>query len=78
VHGPRRARAEAGVCQRGEADTRGESKATRVEVDAHGGRAGRVRDEHGAVVSRLNEVWLYYDICSLIFFSFYSLCFLID
>jgi hypothetical protein len=68
VHGPRRARAEAGMCQRGEAGARGASKATQVEVDAHGGRVGRVRDKHGAVVSRLNEVWLYYDICSLIVF----------
>jgi hypothetical protein len=63
------------------------------EADALGGRAGSVRDEQGAVVSRLSEHaaggqdevvsrlgegWLYYELCSLIIFSFFSLCFLID
>jgi hypothetical protein len=64
----------------------------RGEADALGRRAGSVHDEQGAVVSRLGERaadgqvkvvsrlgegWLYYELCSLIIFSFFSLCFLI-
>jgi hypothetical protein len=74
---------EQGACEvgmgtraRGEAGARvGRARPARAKADAHGGRAGRVCDEQGAVVSRLGEVWLYYELCSLIFFSF---CFLID
>jgi hypothetical protein len=79
-HGLRRARARRASRPRGEAN-------------ALGGRTGSVRDEQGAVVSRLGERatggqdevvsrlgegWLYYELCSLIIFSFFSLCFLID
>jgi hypothetical protein len=45
----------------------GRAKPVRAEADARSGRAGHMRDEQGAVVTRLGEVWLYYELCSLIF-----------
>jgi hypothetical protein len=50
----------------------GRARPARAKADAHGERAGRMCDEQGAVVSRLGEVWLYYELCSLIFFSHFA------
>jgi hypothetical protein len=84
VHGVRRVRAEAGARAQGEADEGeagervGRARLVRAEADACGGRVGHVRDEQGAVVSRLSEVWLYYELCSLIFFLLILLTLLFD
>jgi hypothetical protein len=61
MHVARRTQGEAG-------ERVGRARLARAEADARGGRAGRVCDEQGAMVSRLGEVWLYYELCSLIFF----------
>jgi hypothetical protein len=61
VRGARRPQGEVGARM-------GRARPTRAEADARGVRAGCVRDEHGALVSKLGEVWLYYELCSLIFF----------